>query len=257
MPSKSRPWERAELLAVFRLYCATPFGKLDQRNPEIIALASRLGRTAGAVAMKANNFSSIDPKLKQRNIKGLHNASSADRELWNRFLSDPEAVALEAEAAYENIMGTRNDPMIETEGELPPGPTEKVLPAKARLLQSFFRSVVLGAYENRCALTGIGIPGLLNASHIIPWHVDEKRRADPTNGICLNALHDRAFDRGLITFDQDYRVVVSSQLLRQKRDSALHEILFVEIMGRPLTLPKRFLPDPAALEYHRTRVFRP
>ena len=45
----------------FRLYCRTPFGKLHQHNPEIVALARALGRTASAVGMKACNFASLDP----------------------------------------------------------------------------------------------------------------------------------------------------------------------------------------------------
>lgn len=66
--------------------------------------------------------------------------------------------------------------------------------------RAFFRAAVLAGYDHRCALTGLDLPELIHASHIIPWADNVPRRADPTNGIALNVLHDRAFDRGLITF---------------------------------------------------------
>lgn len=63
-----------------------------------------------------------------------------------------------------------------------------------------------------CCLTGIVIPALLTASHIKPWAAaTPSERLMSSNGIPLNALHDRAFDRGLITLDDRYRVVVSSR----------------------------------------------
>ena len=105
MPTERKAWAQEELLIVFRLYCRTPFGRLHQRNPEIIELARLIGRTPGAVAMKACNFASLDPQQQARNIKALGNVSRADRELWGAFLGDSESVAKEAEAAYVAISG--------------------------------------------------------------------------------------------------------------------------------------------------------
>jgi len=110
--------------------------------------------------------------------------------------------------------------------------------------------VVLSSYENRCALTGIAVPQLLIASHIIPWSENEDRRADPTNGLSLNALHDKTFDRHLITFDEDFRLVVSS-FLRKNDVPEFQSANFAKIEGATLTLPHRFAPDPRALEEHR------
>jgi len=108
--------------------------------------------------------------------------------------------------------------------------------------------VVLSSYENRCALTGIAVPQLLIASHIIPWSENEDRRADPTNGLSLNSLHDKAFDRHL--FDEDFRLVVSS-FLRKNDVPEFQSANFAKIEGATLTLPHRFAPDPRALEEHR------
>jgi predicted restriction endonuclease len=276
MFTERRPWAKNELLVVFRLYSRTPFGKLHQRNPEIIELARILHRTPGAVAMKACNFASLDPQQRARHIKALGNVSRADKELWDAFLDNSETLAQDAEAAFFAACGKDADEYLPELGpvrepaegkthekqessygefEMPQGETVKEMLVKARRVQSFFRAAVLASYEHRCALTGLAIYELLNASHIIPWSVDEKRRADPRNGICLNALHDRAFDRGFITFDVNLRVVVSPEL--SKSDiSRIHREHLIDIADQQLRLPTRFQPDPSALEYHRQRIFR-
>jgi len=276
MPTGRKAWSQEERLMVFRLYCRTPFGRLHQRNPEIIKLAGLIGRTPGAVAMKACNFASLDPQQQARRIKALGNVSHADRELWKAFLNDSESVAQEAEALQVAVSGKESDDYLPELGHVeesigrqipkwnmlsrkdlktPSGPTEKDALVKARRVQSFFRATVLNSYEYRCALTGLAIPELLIASHIIPWNVDEKRRADPRNGICLNALHGRAFDRGFITFDTNLCAVVSSEIAKSE-DSPLQREQLTNIAGCLLRLPTRFKPDILALEYHRERIFR-
>ena len=243
-------WTWDETLVAFRLYCRTPFGKLHQNNPEIIALARQLGRNPSAVAMKGSNFASLDPAQQARGIKGLANRSHFEQEVWGRFHADSESVAAEAEAAHDRL----------TAGDTPTvavplaGPTESSAVVRVRRVQSFFRSAVLASYDARCALTGLAVPALLNASHIIPWSADSHRRADPTNGLCLNALHDRAFDRGLITFDAELRVVVSPTLQDAAMTGELSAAL-AGIAGRPLRAPGRFAPDAAAMAYHREQIF--
>lgn len=247
------PWSRDELLVAFRLYCRTPFGKLHQHNPEIIELARLLGRTPSAVGMKACNFASLDPVQRARNVTALGNVSRGDRELWGSFLANPEAIAAEAEAVQAQLSG-QDAPPLEIEFDLPEGPTEIVRTIRARRVQSFFRAAVLASYEYRCALSEIALPDLLNASHIVPWKTDIARRADPRNGIALNALYDRAFDRGLITFDDGLRVVLSPRL-RTAGPPPLHRQALLELEGRPLRLPHRFAPDPGAMAFHRATVF--
>src|SRR2546423_8851571 len=108
--AKRENWTRDELLVAFRLYCQTHFGKLHQRNPEIIELSQLLGRTPSAVAMKACNFASLDPVQKARNISALGNVSRADRELWESFERHSEAIAAEAETAYESLISEQAEP---------------------------------------------------------------------------------------------------------------------------------------------------
>jgi hypothetical protein len=252
MPSRI-PWSRDQLLVAFRLYCRTPFGKLHQHNPEIIELSRLLGRTPSAVGMKACNFASLDPVQHARNIAALGNVSQADRDLWAAFEQNAEAVAAEAEAAYARLTG-RDAPPLETELDLPEGPTEVARTVRTRRVQAFFRAAVLASYESRCALSDIAVPELLNASHIIPWSENPARRADPRNGIALNVLYDRAFDRGLITFDESLRVVVSRRL-KTSDPPILQRQALLDIEGKALRLPYRFAPDPAAMAHHREHVF--
>ncbi len=203
--------------------------------------------------MKACNFASLDPVQRARKISALGNVSRGDRELWEAFQENPEATAAEAEAACARLTG-RDAPPLETELDLPDGPTEVMRTVRARRVQSFFRDTVLASYEYRCALSGIAIPELLNASHIIPWKQNTARCADPRNGIALNALYDRAFDRGLIGFDESMRVILSPRL-RIDDPPILHRQALLELDGRALSLPSRFAPDPAAVEWHREHVF--
>ncbi len=209
-------WQEDELLLTLHLYCRTPFGKLHQHNPDIIQLANIIGRSPSAVAMKACNFASLDPALSQ---KGLDGASKADRALWNAFMENSTDIAEKAEALYETRVDPTEFTTIETDEDLafPSGPTEATREVKVRRVQRFFRKAVLESYKNRCAISGLAIPGLLVASHIIPWAEDESRRADPTNGIALNALYDKAFDRHLISFDENFRLVLSHQIKAQAK----------------------------------------
>lgn len=117
----------------------------------------------------------------------------------------------------------------------------------------------LNAYNGRCAMTGLGIRDLLVASHdlprtfggVIPWSTAEQHRLDPQNGIALNALHDKAFDRGLITFDTDLRLVCSKALKEHFSDATVSQS-FQAYEGQPLALPAEAAgPKPEYLEWHR------
>jgi len=83
-----------------------------------------------------------------------------------------------------------------------------------RIRQNFFRRAVLSSYRERCCMSGLSDSRLLIASHIVPWSHDKENRLNPRNGLCLSALHDKAFDRGLIALDDDFRVMLSQELER-------------------------------------------
>jgi putative restriction endonuclease len=129
--------------------------------------------------------------------------------------------------------------------------------SKRRKGQDYFRRMILANYGGRCALTGIDIPQLLLASHIIPWSdkTHKQERLNPCNGICLSALYDKAFDQGLITISPDDYCVVLSSALRENETKEYYDKHFDCIKGQKLTLPTEYLPSREFLAYHRDKVF--
>lgn len=243
-------WTRDELILAINLYCKTPFGRIHQHNPDIIRLAGLMGRTPSALGLKMCNFASIDPTLPR---KGMGNVSKLDREIWDEFFHDWNHLAFESEellARLENrdLAATETSPEWE-----PPAGVEREQAVKARVNQRFFRDMILASYDEKCCLTGLAIPGLLIASHIVPWSVDTANRLNPCNGLCLNAFHDRAFDLGYISFDEQYSLIVSPRL-RHQPDTAESQFIF-QYEGQQIRLPKRFLPDPKFVNHHRESIF--
>ena len=99
--------------------------------------------------------------------------------------------------------------------------------------------------------TGIAIRELLVASHILPWARYPKSRLEPQNGISLSRLHDGAFDRGLISFDDDYRLILSDRLRSHLPQKSLEEN-FVAYEGKVLNvLPDVLRPSLEYLSVHR------
>lgn len=249
-------WTREELIIAFNLYCKIPFGKIHIHNPEIISLAEVLNRTPSAVSWKLANFASLDPSLKKRNIAGAPHGSKLDLEIWNEFNDDWDRLAFESEKLVSQKMGKPIEAVSNIEiVDLPKTGVERESLVKIRVNQNFFRRSVLAAYNFQCCITGLEIPELLNASHIIPWSKDEVNRVNPRNGLCLNAIHDRAFDRGLLTISPDYTVEIS-KLIKQGNTSNAVQDLLLKYEGVKIRKPTRFLPDPNFLTYHNINVFR-
>ena len=259
--SKGKPWSREELIVVCNLYFSLPFGQMHARNPSVIAMARALGRTPGSVAMKLVNFASLDPAHRSRGIAGLTGVSRADKGIWEEFHTNWSALADESEKRLRELhpVGvTRAEKQKRGLLATIPSPersTEATASVRVRRTQSFFRRVVLAAYDWRCCITGNPVPELLIASHILPWSEFPKERVNPRNGLCLAAHFDNAFDQGLITFSEDSRVVLSSELRAHLPDRAI-EREFISMEGARLRMPERFPPCEEFLTYHRTNIFR-
>jgi predicted restriction endonuclease len=93
-------------------------------------------------------------------------------------------------------------------------------------------------------------PQLLVASHIVPWSEDASNRLNPKNGLSLNPLHDRAFDRHLMWVDAGYVVHLSPKLAEANVDSNQTVDWLMSFDGKPLLLPKNFRPDQDLLAKH-------
>ena len=251
-------WTKEQLKLAFHLYCQLPFGKLHSKNPEIIELAKLIGRTPSAVAMKLVNFASLDPAITGSGRRGLGNASALDRGIWEEFHADWEGLALECEG-LRGQLGVATDlakDEVDASDLLVPddftGETRRVV-TEQRIKQHFFRRAVLSSYRGRCCMSGLSEPRLLIASHIVPWSKDKANRVNPSNGLCLSALHDRAFDKGLLTLDDDFRIVLA-QSIRRSDESFVQQVL-KPLAGKLIELPERFVPDQAFLAKHREIIF--
>jgi putative restriction endonuclease len=253
-PPKHKDWTREEHILAFNLYCKIPFGRRHSRAPEIIDLAKIIGRNPNSVAMKLNNFSRLDPELQARGIKGMTHGAKGEIEVWLQFDENPEALAFESERLLAQVTGRKLEEIAEIdERELPKEGLERERMVRVRVNQHFFRSTVLSAYDYKCCVTGLAVPELLVASHIIPWAIDPKLRMNPRNGLCLNALHDRAFDRGLMFIGEDLTVRFRQKIIRcEKKSPGLDWLLSYE--GKSICLPRKFKPDATFLAAHRSEV---
>lgn len=256
MKEGQKLWTREELIIAINLYCKTPFGKLDARNPSIINLANLIGRTSNSVALKLVNFASLDPTLKARGIKGASNASKLDKEIWNEFFNNWDALTFESELLLAEFKKVSVEEISDISELEPPkeGKTREQL-IKARVNQSFFRKSILAAYNNTCCITGLQQIEFLVAGHIKPWSVDEKNRLNPSNGIAINALHDKAFENGLLTITSDYKIKISPVLLKEKKKPMIEEY-FLQYDQKSIYLPSRFLPSIEFIEYHNSIIFK-
>lgn len=252
--SKDPNWTRDQHLLAFRLYNEIPFGSIHTKNPKLQQLAHLVGRSVNAVSLKLANFARLDPVLQRRAIKGMSHGAKGEEEIWNAYLQNPEALALESDRVWAQWSGQTIEQIAEIEtDDLPPDGVERETLVKVRANQSFFRRRVLSAYDFRCCITGLATSSLLTASHIRPWSTDQANRLNPRNGLCLNALHDRAFDRHLMWIDAHGVVRFSKRLRAGKAHDATAVAWLTQREGQALILPKRFAPDMAFLKEHAAR----
>ena len=257
-------WTRDELLVLLNVYHKLTFGQLHARQPVIIDLARKLDRGANSVAMKLCNLASLDPALQLRGIRGLPGASALDRSIWNDFHADLNEAVPASEEALRKLfkagatadlevlpkvgIRTRKRPNVES--------TEILATVKQRRGQEYFRDAVLNNFGGCCGVTGLALRELLTASHILPWSSHPAERLNVRNGLSLSRLHDAAFDRGLITFDDDLRLLLSPRLKAEINQRSVAEN-FVAYAGEVLQIPNdAALPDASFLARHRTDIFR-
>ena len=252
MPGRGNTnWTREEHIIAFNLYCQIPFGRIHMGNPRIIELARLIGRSVGSVSYKLSNFARLDPTLQARGIQGSPHGAKGEEEVWDEFADHPEALAYESERLLAERLGKPIEEVADIDTkDLPAVGIEREATVRVRVNQSFFRRRIISAYEFRCCVTGLAVPELLVASHIVPWAQDAANRLNPRNGLCLNALHDRAFDRGLMWVEDGFVVRFSKRLSKAAKESETTLTWLASFDGQTLRLPKRFAPDPTLLQQH-------
>lgn len=245
-------WTEDELKLALALYCQLPFGKMHSRNHEIIRLSEKIGRTPSAVAMKLVNLASLDPEIINSGRTGLGNASAMDRLVWQKFQNNWDS---EISSAADKLAAIEDIKKEIEEEELPlPVETTRKVEVEVRKKQYIFRRMVLSSYVGVCCISGLSEPRLLVASHIVPWNKSNENRLNPRNGLCLSVLHDKAYDRGLLTVLPDYTIAISQDISKLRDDKFIQETL-VSCHGNKIALPEKFHPAPEFLEWHNQNLF--
>ena len=246
-------WTREELILALDLYFRLPFGRLNRSTPEVIELANLIGRTNNSVALRLVNFAACDPVIINSGRTGMPGGLSICKPIWDEYDGRKEELFYDAQQIKANLSNSSIEDLIGiTENDLV-GKDKKAF-VKQRVNQDAFRSMILNLYEKRCAITGINIPSLLVASHIIPWAENEKERLNPENGLCLSALYDKAFDKGFISFDNQYRVILAEKL-KLYQIEPYYGKHFAPIEGQTISLPEYHRPNKEFLEWHRDCIF--
>ncbi len=257
-------WTEHQLLIAINLYHKLTFGQMHARQPLIVEVAKKLGRSANSLAMKLTNLASLDPALKLRGVKGLPKSSILDRETWDKFHDQISEMAPASEEAFRELYGLSEDTEIDIipqKGVLirtasRPLETESTANVKVRRGQEFFREAVLNNFNRCCGVSALSVRELLIASHILPWATNPNVRLNVDNGLCLSRIHDAAFDKGLITFSDELELKLSAQLKEYIADEAI-ETMFGRYEGQVLRLPAdAVMPNAAFLAKHRKTIFK-
>ncbi|MBS0570083.1 MAG: DNA (cytosine-5-)-methyltransferase [Proteobacteria bacterium] len=248
-------WTPEQTKMALYFYCQTPFGQLHARNKKLIAFANMIGRTPGALSRKCTNLASLDPVILASGRVGSVNRSHLDEEVWNEFHTDWDRLVLECAEIQTSLLHRRRlkpEPSDDDARDFAlddfTGETREAI-VQQRIKQGFFRRAVLSSYRGRCCISGVSDARLLVASHIVPWREDKTNRLNPSNGLCLSAIHDKAFDCHLFSLTDDARIVLSKQLMSIK-DAFVREV-FWSIEDKQIELPERFAPNAAFIQKHR------
>lgn len=249
-------WSKEELILAFNLYLKIAFGKTHSKNPEIIRLANLISRTPASIVMRLGNFASIDPFHINRGVSGLKNGMNQVQPIWDEFFHNQEELIF----LSEQILAHKENTSIEKKYEeilfdIKELKGENIIRAiKTRVNQSVFRQMILSNYNYKCAITGIDIPELLLASHIVPWSKNEEHRLNPENGICFSALYDKAFDKGIIGINTNHKIIFSDSIKKKNQTEYYHKY-FAPIENQKINTAKKYSPRKEFLEFHLDTIF--
>lgn len=251
-----RNWTREELILALSVYFQLPFGRLNRRTPEVVELARLIGRSANSAALRLVNFAACDPYIINSGRTGMTAGKTVCMPIWEEFADDKDRLFGEAQIIKAKLLNQSIEQTLElTDKDFKGREREAVI--KQRINQNVFRSMVLSNYEERCAISGINITDLLVASHIVPWaESTPEQKLNPENGICLSALYDKAYDRGLITISpDDFTICLSSALLEYETETYFKKY-FSCISGKEIIMPIEHRPNPDYLAFHRDTIFK-
>lgn len=242
-------WTREQLIVALNVYCKIPFKNSSARHPMVQEYAKIIGRTPAALNLKIGNLGSFDPVLREKGIVGLAHTSKMDEQIWNEFFENPEKLAYESEKIIADFKHQSIEESVDVDLSSLPKGAERTAIVRQRVNQQFFHDAVLCSYENRCCITGINLPSLLEACHISSWKDDVKNRTNPKNGLCMNPLFHRAFDKYLMAVTPDYDIIISEQMIDATKENTFRQYL-QKLKGTSIRMPEKFSPDRDLLAIH-------
>lgn len=216
-------------------------------------------------------YRGYDANRKARGRVGMQHGSKLDSQIWHWYAEAPDTFMEECLNLLQNALLQAEKthfipPHLAPDNYSPLETATKLLIAEhlsegeeratttlQRVNQSYFRNSLLQNYRGTCCITGMRIPTLLIASHIKPWKAStpiEKTAA--ANGLLLNAFHDRAFDQGLISIDDDYHIMVNHDKVHH---SEINDAWIYDFEGREIALPTVSQPSHEFIEYHHEHIF--
>ena len=252
--ARGKRWTREDTIIAYALYCVIPFSKVNNSNQTISDVAQIMDRSFASLKMKICNLAYLDPEFRASGREGLSGGiTKLDREVYAEFSGDWPRLSHEAEQLIQLPLFDLAEPIYNGPGRQKKKTYAEISDKQAR---KFFRKAVMTAYEGRCCISGLTIPQMLIASHIKPYAVSDVKteRANPANGLCLNAFYDRAFDQGLITVLPDLTILVSRQVKDAYTEEAARKWLY-SVEGKKIEKPTRFAPRKDLLEFHNAYVF--
>lgn len=249
-------WTEEQITVVLYEYCRRPFGQFSGTKPFIEELGRLLHRSPGAIVRKVGNLAHFDPQMMARGVGGLEHTAKLDKVVWDKYFGHWDQLAYDAELLIAKFKEKDLEESLEESlsidlSTLPKG-KERKQEVIHRINQDFFRRTVLSSYRNRCCITGLNNPKLLEASHIVGWRKDEENRTNPQNGLCLNILFHKAYDENLLGISPDYEIFISERFfctpLNGIDESTVNYIS--NFNHQKLILPRRFYPDRDLLAKH-------
>lgn len=224
-------WVQTGKLNTFSsLSIAVAYAQIDPKLAELLK-----DTTARTVLRKVL----LDSYFKGQTVIATNDVNGDLSELKREMLEEPPA---EYGAKFKNLK-TRLDP--------------ETYQIEVYTRDTLFRREIVRLYDDTCCITGVRVSApysfsMVDACHIVPFAKTFNNH--PTNGIALCPNLHRAFDKGVISIDDNYRVLVSTTFI--ENENSFYSLK--SLAGKQLELPKceAYLPDLEAFVWHREHTFK-